>query len=88
MSPDDFRLIVAFLMAVVTLVILITRYSLSPFIALLFASIVLALAARLELASALEEFAIGVGGILGSTAILIGLGAMIGILLDRSGARR
>lgn len=85
LSIDDVRLLAAFAFSVVTLVILISRYSLSPFVSLIIASIVLALTARLEMAQAWEQFAIGVGSILSSTAMVIGLGAMTGALLQRSG---
>ncbi len=85
MSSEDIRLIAAFSCSVVTLVILIARYSLSPFVALIISSVLLALASGLELSLAWEQFAVGVGSILGSTAIVIGLGAMIGVLLLKSG---
>jgi GntP family gluconate:H+ symporter len=75
----------AFVVAVALLIVLITRYALSPFVALLIASVALALGANLELNSAWDHFAAGVGGILGDTAMVIGLGAMIGMLLQRSG---
>lgn len=85
LSIDDVRLLIAFVVAVTLLVVLITKYSLSPFVSLLLASIVLALAAGLEMAVAFDRFAAGVGGILGSTAMVIGLGAMTGAVLERSG---
>jgi len=85
LSIDDVRLLAAFGFSVAALVILISRYSLSPFVSLIIASIVLALTAGLEMAQAWEQFAIGVGSILSSTAMVIGLGAMTGALLQRSG---
>ncbi|WP_068141638.1 GntT/GntP/DsdX family permease [Roseimaritima ulvae] len=85
MSIEDIRLLIAFVVAVTLLVVLITKYSLSPFVSLLLASIVLAVAAGLPLSLAFERFAEGVGGILGSTAMVIGLGAMTGAILERSG---
>jgi gluconate:H+ symporter, GntP family len=85
LSIDDVRLLAAFVFSVATLVILISRYSLSPFVSLIIASIVLALTAQLDMAQAWEQFAMGVGSILSSTAMVIGLGAMTGALLQRSG---
>ncbi len=85
MSIEEIRLLLAFAFSVATLIVLITRYALSPFVSLLVASIVLALAAKLETSTAFEQFNAGVGGILGSTAMVIGLGAMTGMLLQRSG---
>jgi GntP family gluconate:H+ symporter len=85
LSLDDIRLLLAFTFAVVTLVVLISRFSLAPFVSLIIASIILALTAGLELSEAWDQFASGVGSVLGSTAMIIGLGAMTGALLHRSG---
>ena len=85
LSTDDIRLLLAFLFSVTTLVVLIARFSIAPFIALLIASVVLALSSQLEMTKAWEQFNAGVGGILGSTAMVIGLGAVTGVLLQRSG---
>ncbi len=85
LSLEDIRLLIAFVVAVALLVVLITKYSLSPFVSLLLASIVLALAGGLQMQIAFARFAEGVGGILGSTAMVIGLGAMTGAVLERSG---
>lgn len=67
------------------LILLIAKYGLSPIIALLLSSITLAFVAGLPLAEAFEHFSAGIGAVLGSTAMIIALGAMIGILLQESG---
>lgn len=85
LSAHDLQLVMAFAVAVALLIVLITRYALSPFVALLISSVALALGANLELNAAWDHFASGVGGILGDTAMVIGLGAMIGMLLQQSG---
>ena len=85
MSLDDVQLMVAFVISVAVLVVLISKYSLSPFVSLLISTVVLSLVTGLELALAWEHFAVGVGSILSSTAMVIGLGAMTGVLLQRSG---
>lgn len=85
MSLDDLQLLTAFVLSVAVLITLIGRYSLPPFVALIVASVALALMAGLPMAAAWEHFAAGVGGILSSTAMVIGLGAMTGALLQHSG---
>lgn len=85
MSFQDIRLIVAFFASVLLLIVLIARYGLSPILALLLASITLAAISGLPMTTALEQFSGGVGAVLGSTAMVIALGAMIGILLQKSG---
>ncbi|QDV25600.1 GntT/GntP/DsdX family permease [Aureliella helgolandensis] len=85
MSIDDVQLIFAFLFSVTILIVLISRFSLSPFVSLIVATIVLSCSAGLDLGEAWQHFSGGVGGVLSSTAMVIGLGAMTGILLQRSG---
>ncbi len=85
MSSEDLRLMLAFLLSVATLVVLIARFTVAPFIALLIASIVLGLTSRLDMIDAWTQFNAGVGSILGSTAMVIGLGAVTGALLQKSG---
>jgi GntP family gluconate:H+ symporter len=85
LSLDELRLVAAFVISVVVLVVLITRYSVSPFVSLLIASVALAICSGVAWEQAWEQFLVGVGGILSSTAMVIGLGAMTGVLLQRSG---
>ena len=79
--------------AVAVLLVLIIRFKLEPFIALLLTGFALGLAAGLSVQelvgtpldpsdSVLET---GFGGILGHIAVIIGLGTVLGALLERSG---
>lgn len=85
LTIQDIQLLVAFFASVFLLILLIAKYGISPILALILASILLAIAAGLPLTTAMTEFSGGVGAVLGSTAMVIALGAMIGILLQKSG---
>ncbi|MCA9193589.1 MAG: hypothetical protein KDB03_17575 [Planctomycetales bacterium] len=85
MSSIELRLLIGFLVAVALLIVLIVRYQLPPFIALLVATLGLAVIGPVNLDEALTGFSSGLGGVLGSTAMIIGLGAIIGGLLESSG---
>ncbi len=80
-------------LAIAVLLVTIIRFKLEPFIALLLTGLGLALAAGLPVAkivgtplkageSLLET---GFGGILGHIAVIIGLGTVLGAILERSG---
>ncbi|MFF2088026.1 GntP family permease [Nocardia sp. NPDC058176] len=80
-------------LAIAVLLIAIIKVKLEPFVALLLTGLVLALAAGLPVAeivgtplkageSLLET---GFGGILGHIAVIIGLGTVLGAILERSG---
>src|SRR6056297_136592 len=82
---DDGRLLLGLVLAVVLLIVLITKWRVAPYIAMLLASVLLALITGLGLQTASEAFAGGVGGLLASTALVIGFGAILGSLLAESG---
>ena len=67
------------------LLVLIIRFKIQAFIALLFVSIVVAVAARIPLADVFTVVSNGVGATLGKVAILIALGALLGRLIEFSG---
>ncbi|WP_432540693.1 GntP family permease [Kineococcus sp. SYSU DK002] len=80
-------------LAIAVLLVLIIKVKLEPFIALLIAGFALALAAGLPVTeivgtalsasdSVLEK---GFGGILGHIAVIVGLGTVLGAILERSG---
>jgi Gnt-I system low-affinity gluconate transporter len=73
-------------LALVLLLALIIRYQLQAFVALLVASLALGLAAGLPPTRVLNSIAKGVGGILADVAVILALGAMLGRMLDTSGA--
>ena len=85
LSLEDIRLLVAFVISITILIVCIARFSLSPILSLLFASILLATISGIGLPVAFEQFSAGVGAVLSSTAMVIALGAMIGVLLQKSG---
>lgn len=85
MSADTALLVYA-LVAVVTLILLIARFKLHPFIALILVSLAMGVAAGMPLAAAVKAFQDGVGSTLGFIAVVVGLGTMLGKLMAESGA--
>ena len=71
--------------AVASLIVLIARYKVNPFIALMSISIALALATRMPVSMIVTSFENGVGGTLGHIAIVVGLGTMLGKMMAESG---
>jgi gluconate transporter len=72
--------------ALALLLVLIIRYKLQPFLALLVAALVLGLAAGRPPERVVQSINKGVGEILQGVAIILALGAILGRLLDASGA--
>src|SRR5687768_5001089 len=85
MSPDD-RLLLYALGAVIALVVLIARFKVHPFIALVGVSLVMGAVAGMPLLGAVKAFSDGVGTVLGFIAIVVGLGTMLGKMMAESGA--
>src|SRR6266576_6206112 len=85
MSPDTRLLLYAF-GAVGTLILLIARFKLHPFIALVGVSLGLGLIAGMPLGTVVKAFQDGVGSVLGFIAIVVGLGTMLGKMMAESGA--
>jgi len=71
--------------SVVTLVLLIARLKLHPFVALVVVSLALGVAAGMPLGKIVQSFEAGAGGALGHIAVVIALGTMLGKLLAESG---
>jgi gluconate:H+ symporter, GntP family len=71
--------------AVVGLVVLIARFKVPPFVALTTVSLLLGLAAGMPLTTLVQAFQEGVGAMLGSIAVVVGLGMIMGKLLSESG---
>ncbi|MCI1979367.1 MAG: GntP family permease [Bifidobacteriaceae bacterium] len=77
------------ILAIILLVVLIVHCKLSPFIALIISSLLLGLVNGLGVEKTVSAFAQGLGDQLSDTAIIIGLGAIIGsFLVDSGGAER
>lgn len=68
------------------IVVSTTRLKLHPFLALLIAAIVAGFAYQLPHQDILKTVATGFGGILGNIGVVIVLGTIIGVILERSGA--
>ena len=71
--------------AVAGLVFLIVRLKVSAFVALILASVFVGIAAGMEPQRLMKAFQDGVGGVLGSIAVVIGLGTILGKMLAESG---
>jgi gluconate:H+ symporter, GntP family len=82
--PGTFLLLLA-LGAIVVLILLIARFKLNPFIALMMVSLVLAAASGMPLSTIVKSFETGVGGTLGHIAIVVALGTMLGKMMAESG---
>lgn len=85
MTPDT-RLLVFALFAVIALIVLIARFKLHPFIALVVVSLAMGVAAGMQPVAAVKAFQDGVGNALGFIAVVVGLGTMLGKLMAESGA--
>ena len=84
-TGTDTRLIGATLLAIALIVVLITRFKLHPFLALILSSGVLGLVAGMPVDELIDSFTDGVGSTVASVGVLIALGAMFGKLLADSG---
>ncbi len=71
--------------AVAVLLFLIMKVKLHAFLALILVSLLTALVARVPLADVVTTLTTGFGSTLASVALLVGLGAMLGRLLEHSG---
>src|ERR1700693_2648677 len=85
MTPDA-RLLLFALLAVSALIVLIARFNLHPFIALVSVSLVMGVVAGMAPAAAVKAFQDGVGNTLGFIAVVVGLGTMLGKMMAESGA--
>ena len=83
-SHETFLLIDA-LIAIVGLIVLITRFRIHPFIALTLAAGFLGLTSGMPVALVMKSFQDGFGGVLGFVGIVLALGTMLGKLMAESG---
>ncbi len=84
-SHSVFLLAAAFA-SVVGLILMIAVFKLNPFISIFLASIALAVATRMPLATVIHSFEAGVGATLGHIVIVVALGTMLGKMMAESGA--
>jgi GntP family gluconate:H+ symporter len=88
-TGHDTRLLVVAALGIALIVVLIAKFKLHPFLALVLGSAFVGLASGVELAKIITNFEDGVGGVLKEVGLLIALGAMLGKLLaDSGGANR
>lgn len=81
-------LLISALLSVIGLVVLIARFRMNAFVALVLASLAMGLAAGMNLGDVATAFQNGVGKILGGIGMIIGLGTLLGKLLAESGGAR
>ncbi len=81
-------LLVSALLSVIGLVVLIARFRMNAFVALVLASLAMGIAAGMNLSDVATAFQNGVGKILGGIGMIIGLGTLLGKLLAESGGAR
>ncbi|HVH66418.1 MAG TPA: gluconate:H+ symporter [Gemmatimonadales bacterium] len=73
------------LVAVVVLILLIARFKVHPFVALVVVSLGMGAAAGMSPTTLVKAFQDGVGATLGSIAVVVGLGTMLGKMMAESG---
>lgn len=81
----DLQLILATLTGIALLLLMVTRFKINAFIALMIASIFVGLAAGMPGSAVIESMQQGMGGTLGFVATVVGLGAIFGQILEHSG---
>jgi len=81
----DYTLIAAVLIGIAVLLFLILRLKIQAFIALLIASILVGVIAGMEPMGIISTMQQGMGDTLGFVAVVVGLGAMFGAILEHTG---
>src|SRR5256886_7970233 len=78
-------LLLTALAVVIGLILLIARFKLNAFVALMVASLVVGVFCGMKLADVPKSFLEGMGRVLGDIAMVIGLGTVLGKMLAESG---
>lgn len=81
----DSTLLIAIFSGIAILLILILKFKIQAFIALLIASIVVGIIAGMDPVTIVKTIQEGMGNTLGFVAVVVGLGAMFGAILEHSG---
>jgi Gnt-I system low-affinity gluconate transporter len=81
----DFSLLIAVFIGIAILLILILKLRIQAFVALLIASIVVGIFSGMEPSYIISTMQEGMGNTLGFVAVVVGLGAMFGAVLEHSG---
>jgi len=82
---NDANLLLNAILAIVVLIVMITRLRIHPFIALIITSGFLGLISGMPLPQIVKSFQDGFGGVLGFVGIVLGLGTMLGKMMAESG---
>lgn len=82
---EDLKLVLVALAGILLLLFLVIRLRMAAFVALLLVSVLVGLGAELAPAEIINSIKTGMGGTLGFVAIVVGLGAILGQLLEASG---
>ena len=81
-----FPLIIAFVLAIVVMIVAISKYKIHPFLSIMSVSLILALVAGIPLGDIANVIGAGFSGTFSSIGIVIILGALIGTVLEKTGA--
>ena len=81
----DSTLLIAVLTGIAVLLVLILKFRIQAFISLLIASIVVGIIAGMPPMDIITTMKDGMGNTLGFVAVVVGLGAMFGAILEHSG---
>ena len=84
----DYQLLAAVLISIALLLLLILRFKIQAFLALLIASMAAGILAGMPPTIIIDSMKKGMGDTLGFVATVVGLGALLGSLLERSGGAR
>ncbi len=84
-DPQTARLIIVALVGIAALLLLIIHFKLHAFVTLLLVSVLIGLGMGMDPTAVLTSMQKGMGGTLGFVAIVVGLGAMFGQILETTG---
>ena len=79
-------LIIVFVLAIVVMIVAISKYKIHPFLSIMSVSLILALVAGIPLGEIANVIGAGFSGTFSSSGIVIILGALIGSILEQTGA--
>ena len=79
-------LIIVFVLAIVVMIVAISKYKIHPFLSIMSVSLILALLAGIPLGDIARVIGAGFSGTFSSIGIVIILGARIGTILEQTGA--
>jgi Gnt-I system low-affinity gluconate transporter len=82
---DSLYLLLVTLAAIFVLLVLVMRFKVHAFVALIIACMLVGIASGMPAASILQSMQEGMGSILGFVAVVVGLGSIFGQLLESSG---